>query len=120
MDEHGTIGAGVADDLVDRAIALLPEIGKSLYFAVARHPQAHGISLGQLKAMSYLFHHAPCAVRDVAEGLGISMPSASETLDRLVEIGLAERDIDPLDRRRAVVALTPQDRQLGTEVREER
>jgi DNA-binding MarR family transcriptional regulator len=110
----------VEDALVDQAIALLPEIGKSLYFAIARHPQARGISLGQLKALSYLFHHAPCAVRDVADGLGISMPSASETLDRLVELGMAERTTDPLDRRRAVVALTPEARRLGTEVREVR
>ena len=108
------------DDLVEQAIELLPEIGKSLYFAIARHPRAQGISLGQLKALGFLFHHAPCAVRDVADGLGISMPSASETIDRLVELGLAERATDPIDRRRAVVVLTPEAHRLGAEVREVR
>ena len=107
-DEATTIDRHVDDELTDRAIALLPEIGKSLYFAIARHPEAHGISLGQLKALGYLFNHAPCAVRDVADGLGISMPSASETVDRLVELGKVERTIDPVDRRRNVVAPTPE------------
>ena len=121
MDGQDQAKELVADDeVVDQAIVLLPEIGKSLYFVLARHPRAPGITLGQLKAMSYLLHHEPCAVRDVADGLGISMPSASETIDRLVELGLAERTTDPLDRRRAVVALTPEARRLGTEVREVR
>lgn len=110
----------VADRQVDQAIELLPEIGKSLYFAVARHPAMQGISLGHLKALGFLYHHAPCAVRDVAEGLGISMPSGSETVDRLVELGMVERAVDPLDRRRAVVALTPEAHRLGTEVRDVR
>ena len=110
----------VDDELVEQAITLLPQIGKSLYAALARNPQLDGIALGQIKAMSYLLNHGPCAVRDVAEGLGVSMPTASETLDRLTERGMAERSVDPADRRRAVVHLAPEARRIMGEVREVR
>jgi DNA-binding MarR family transcriptional regulator len=118
QDETVTDRATVAadDELVEEAIALLPEIGKSLYLAIARHAREAGLSPPQIKALGYLFHRGSCAVRDVADGLGISMATASETLDRLVELGLLERATDPVDRRRAIVALTPEAQRLLTEV----
>ena len=108
------------EELVEQVIALLPDVGKLLYSAIARHAREAGLSLPQIKALSYIFHRGPSGVRDVADGLGISMATASESLDRLVELGLLERATDPIDRRRAIVSLTPRAEGLLTEVVEVR
>jgi DNA-binding MarR family transcriptional regulator len=125
MDERDELEAGPAttpadEELVEQVMALLPDVGKLLYSAIARHAREAGLSLPQIKALSYLFHRGPSGVRDVADGLGISMATASESLDRLVELGLLERATDPVDRRRAIVALTPRAEGLLAEVDEVR
>ncbi|MEZ4507708.1 MAG: MarR family transcriptional regulator, partial [Thermomicrobiales bacterium] len=43
---------------------------------------------------------------ELASGLAVSLPSASELVDRLIERGLVEKSVDPSDRRRVLVALT--------------
>jgi DNA-binding MarR family transcriptional regulator len=110
----------VAEDQIEEAIRLLPEIGRSLYFALARHPSLEGIPPGQLKTLTFLCHQESCSVREFADAVGVSMATASETLDRLVDLGLAERTTDPADRRRAIVAPTPAARRIAAEVREVR
>jgi DNA-binding MarR family transcriptional regulator len=121
MDDH-TNGelTRVDDEQIEEAIRLLPEIGRSLYFALARHPSLVGIPPGQLKTLTFLCHQESCSVREFADAVGISMATASETLDRLVDLGLAERTTDPLDRRRAIIAPTPAARRIAAEVREVR
>ena len=101
------LSEAVDDELVERALPLLPEIGKLLYAAVSRHAEAAGLSLAQVKAMGYLAQHGHRTVGEIATGLGVSMPSASELVDRLVEAGLAERGANPDDRRQVRVWLTP-------------
>ena len=43
---------------------------------------------------------------ELAAGLGIGMPSASELVDRLESRGMVDRSVDPADRRRAIISLT--------------
>jgi DNA-binding MarR family transcriptional regulator len=121
---NGTIdqidGEVLDDEAIEETIRLLPEIGRSLYFALARHPRLDGVPLGQLKTLSVLCHQEPRSVREFADNLGVSMATASETLDRLVELGLAQRSTDPTDRRRVIVAPTPEARRIAAEVREVR
>lgn len=100
--------APAEEALVDRALPLLPEIGKLLYAAVARHPRAHGLSLGQIKATTFLALHGRRGVGEIAAGIGVSLPTASELVDRLVEIGFVERGPNPADRRQVLVWLTPE------------
>ena len=97
----------VSNDLVEHALPLLPELGKLLYAAVSRHAEAAGLSLAQMKALGYLAQHGNRTVGEIATGLGVSKPSASELVDRLVEAGLAERGANPDDRRQVRVWLTP-------------
>jgi DNA-binding MarR family transcriptional regulator len=110
--------AEIADDaLIERALPLLPEIGKLLYAAVSRHPEAAGLSLAQIKAMGHLSLHGRQSVGEIAQGLGVSLPSASELVDRLVERGLADRGANPADRRQVLVWLTPEAERFKTEMR---
>jgi DNA-binding MarR family transcriptional regulator len=110
MDARGDTGN---DELFERAIAALPEIGKSLYAGFVRRAEAIGLTLGQAKAMSHLYRFGPCPVKDVAAGLGLALPTASEALDRLVEAGMVTREANPHDRRQVLVSLTPAAREVG-------
>ena len=102
---------------MERAVCLLPEIGKLLYAAVARHPEAAGRSLGQIKLMAHLYQHGQQTVGEVATGLGVSMPTASELVDRLVEDGMVERTANPADRRQVLLGLTPKAHAFATRMR---
>ena len=48
---------------------------------------------------------------DVGRRLGVSKQAAGKTIDRLGELGYVERGVEPADRRRKLVRLTPR----GTE-----
>ena len=74
----------------------------------------HDLSLGQIKTLS-LLHEAsePLSVKELAERLGISLPSASRALDPLVRRRLVARKEDTDDRRVKRVALTARGRTLA-------
>jgi DNA-binding MarR family transcriptional regulator len=95
------------EQLVDEAVKLLPEIVKGAHAAKACLPALAGLSLAQAKATSHLYHSGPTPVGELANAIGLSMPAASELVDRLVEEGYAEREINPADRRQVLVSLTP-------------
>lgn len=111
------MGEGTIRDeaLIGEAVELIPRMGQCFYAAVSRLPQCAGRSLPQMKAMAFLYHQDTdrCTVGDLAHGLNVSMPAASEMVDRMVEDGLLERGVDPADRRRVLIALTPTARALG-------
>lgn len=65
------------------------------------------MTMAQMKALFVLHHDGPAKVSDVAEALGVSAPSMTGTLERLVRQGLVERRHDPSDRRLVINALTP-------------
>ena len=48
----------------------------------------------------------------IARHLGIGEPTASHLIDRLVQAGLVDRSEDPMDRRRAIVRLSPAGEEL--------
>jgi DNA-binding MarR family transcriptional regulator len=52
-------------------------------------------------------NNGPHTVRGLATGLNISKPAITRALDRLGELDLARRKVDPLDRRSVLVQRTP-------------
>jgi DNA-binding MarR family transcriptional regulator len=102
--------------LTREAILLLPEIGKCVIASIVRHPRLEGFTVPQIKAMAFVAHHAPCTVGELANGLGVAMATASEAVDRLAERSLIERQHDPADRRRVMIALTEQGQCLADEM----
>lgn len=75
-----------------------------------------GLTLGQTKALLLLASEGPeqaLTVGDVADRLGISLPSASRSTDGLVCAGLVERSEDPDDRRVRRLRLTPEGDELA-------
>lgn len=102
--------------LIDEAMAVVPLIGRRLHAIFAHHPITAGRPPGQMRAMFFLFKNERATVGDVAQALGVSMPTASELVDRLVEDGLAERGVNPSDRRQVLVWLTPKAHAFATKL----
>jgi DNA-binding MarR family transcriptional regulator len=78
-----------------------------------------GLSFIQVKALVSLAsdeggEHS--SVKDVAGGLGVSVPSASRAVDDLVKRGLATRVEDPDDRRLRRISLTAAGSELTDQV----
>jgi DNA-binding MarR family transcriptional regulator len=55
-------------------------------------------------------------IGDIADSLQVRQSSASLLVDRCVKRGLLERGEDPLDRRRAVISLTPEGQRILDEI----
>ncbi|SMC25020.1 DNA-binding transcriptional regulator, MarR family [Desulfacinum hydrothermale DSM 13146] len=78
--------------------------------------QAHGgrlarfgeISVSQLHALFFIRERGHMTIKDLAETLSVSAPSASSMVDRLVDKGLVMREPDPQDRRRVFVRISPE------------
>lgn len=77
-----------------------------------------GLSSGQLKTLMVLASHPRMSVSAVAETLEVSKPTASMLVDRLVQLGLAQRTEDPDDRRRTWVEPTTAGNELVTRLRQ--
>jgi DNA-binding MarR family transcriptional regulator len=103
-------GSSLEDD-VDRIVALYRQAGRRLR---AADPQdwAAGLSMPHIRVLFFLGKSGPSSVGDVAAGVGVSQPSATETLDKLVRHGLVERRPDTADRRVVRNALTAAGREM--------
>ncbi|MBI3971781.1 MAG: winged helix-turn-helix transcriptional regulator [Chloroflexi bacterium] len=93
------------DDVVDRIVALYRSAGRALR-AADPVDWAAGLTMPQLRVLFFLGRAGPASVGEVAAGVSVAQPSATETLDRLVRAGLVERTVDACDRRVARNALT--------------
>jgi len=102
--------------LVDEAVELLPRIGRQMQALFTCYAEAHGLTFGQIKALAYLHQNGRRTVGEVAEGLGLAMPTASELVDKLAERGLLEREVNPSNRRQVHVWLAEEAMAYGREV----
>ena len=76
------------------------------------------LTMAQLKTLIFVAHEGVCTVSHVADGLGIGRPAGSLLIDRLVQIGLVRRWEDSADRRRTLVELSQEGRDLAAQLYE--
>jgi DNA-binding MarR family transcriptional regulator len=77
-----------------------------------------GLTFTQMKVLMTLAgarEHAP-GLKPLAEGLGLSLPSASRAVDGLVKRALVARTEDPADRRQRLLALTGEGQALADRI----
>lgn len=67
----------------------------------------HGLTLDHWRVLAVLAEQPGLGMREVAAAAVVPAASLTRHVDRLVERGIVVRRIDPGDRRRAVVALSP-------------
>ena len=77
-----------------------------------------GLSFIQMKVLMTLAgaREAVPSLKQIAEGLGLSLPSASRAVDGLVKRDLAARTEDPMDRRQRLLALTDAGHELADRI----
>ncbi|GBC93754.1 putative HTH-type transcriptional regulator YusO [bacterium HR15] len=78
------------------------------------------ITYSQMQALRYLRTHRRVTVGDLAEGLNISYPSATNMVHRLEKKGLIRRIANPRDRRQVGLILTDEGRRLIEQIDQER
>jgi DNA-binding MarR family transcriptional regulator len=95
------------DAAVERMAGLLRQVMRLLRRGSPQDWMALDLTMAQMKVLFVLHHDGPAKVSDLAEALGVSAPSMTGTLERLVRQGLVERRDDPADRRLVINTLTP-------------
>src|SRR5258708_35311024 len=78
----------------------------------ARFLKQKELNYAQYGTLMRLYHHGDCAVSDLSKPFGITMPAASQLVDKLVQEGLVERTESVHDRRMKQLALTSQGRAM--------
>ena len=89
---------------------LLSSTHRDLFAAIEKA----GLSITQVKCLQVLYDaDAPQSLGAVSEGLGLSLPAISRTVDALVRRGDVKREEDPRDRRSKLVTVTARGRQTS-------
>jgi DNA-binding MarR family transcriptional regulator len=102
--------------LVEEGVALLPQLGPALFGTIQHVAQAHRLTLAQIKVVLQVATYGQMTISEIACRLSVSMPAASEIVDRLVDAGHLVRASDPADRRRVLIDATPATVRLAEEV----
>ncbi len=72
-----------------------------------RRQRKPGLSVPQFRILVMLNRHQGASLSEVAEHMGLTLPSISKMVDGLVVRDLLTRGTDPGDRRRLTLSLTP-------------
>ncbi|MGC8633272.1 MAG: MarR family winged helix-turn-helix transcriptional regulator [Candidatus Limnocylindrales bacterium] len=94
------------DDVASVILEGVPLIMRAIR-ARMREGRPAGISVAQFRALLYLRRRPGSGLSEIADQLGTSVPAASELVSRLVREDLVERELDPLERRRIRLTLSP-------------
>lgn len=106
------------DGRVEATIELYESLVRSLKSESMNHWVALNLTTAQLKVLFSLTYRGPATIGQVAEMLGVSLPTASHLVDKLVQSGFVDRAEDPADRRRMVARTSPKGEELVTRLRE--
>ena len=85
-----------------------------------RQQTAHGLSPTQLTALAAIHKSGPVTLGALAELEQVAPPTITKVADKLQELGLIERQVDPADRRFVRVAVTTTGRETIDRMRAER
>ncbi|MDR3559333.1 MAG: MarR family transcriptional regulator [Candidatus Pacebacteria bacterium] len=92
------------DDQISQIITLMSTIRNLMHGRVA-DKKVNGISFLQLVTLRYIKEDKPL-MKDIADFLTITPPSATSFVETLCQAGLAARFADPDDRRAVRIAIT--------------
>ncbi len=95
-----------AESLALGFVTLIPQMMGVLRRHLRAGPQLE-LRPGQFRMMLLLQMFGPASLSDVADRLGLTLPSASKLAEELGKIGFIARRTDLADRRRIVLSLTP-------------
>ena len=106
--------------LSQRAAATVPRLVRLLRETLGEGCALKQLSMTQVRAMSHLLRYPGETLTSLAAELGIALGTASETIDRLVELSMVERQTNPANRRQVLLSLTPDAAAMAREIGRQR
>jgi DNA-binding MarR family transcriptional regulator len=94
-----------AEDCAREILDVVPEVMRDIRLHMRSHREAD-LSLTEFRALAYLGRHRGASLSDLAEYIGLGLPSMSKVIDQLAARGLVSRQEDATDRRRLALCLT--------------
>ncbi len=98
-------------DCARRVLEVVPSVMRAVRAEMRRH-RASDLSVSQFRALVFLSRHEGASLSDVADHIGLTLPSMSNMIDGLVERRLVTRKDLPADRRRNTLSLTRAGREI--------
>jgi DNA-binding MarR family transcriptional regulator len=94
--------------LVDACAARLVEIAPLAvrFMRAQMRKRLPTLTMAQFRALAFLYRRRDCSVSVLADHLGVTLPTASALVARLVRRGLATRTTNMMNRRQAMLRLT--------------
>lgn len=92
--------------LVQRILDLTESLQHILRRVLPTNWSTLDLTMSQLKVVFLLYAQGPAHMSRLATALGVSLPTATGIVDRLVERGLVTREESPGDRRLVVIRLS--------------
>ena len=86
-------------------LEVVPQVVQALRVEM-RAQRSHELTVPQFRTLAYISRHPCCSLSAVAEFIGLTLPAMSTLVNGLVEQGLVQREIDPVDRRRVHLTVT--------------
>ena len=98
--------ANLAQECAHAVMQTVPVVMRAIRMEMRRNG-APLLSIPQVRTLAYLHHSPGSCLFPLAEHLGVTRPTASTIVERLVRRGMVSRAEDPRERRRVVLRLTP-------------
>lgn len=111
-----TTPAPQPEDCAADVLDTVPAVMDALRGAMRAHVGEH-LSVPQFRCLNFVANKPGASIGDVANFLGVTMPTASAMVDRLVRAGSVLPDTDPQDRRRSRLQITEAGRAQLREIR---
>ena len=93
------------DTCAQEILDVVPAVMRAIRTELRRHRTAD-LSVPQFRTLAYIDRNAATSLSDVAEHIGLTLPSMSKIVDGLVTRKFVTRQTHPADRRRMTLALT--------------
>lgn len=93
------------DTCAQEILEVVPAVMRSIRAELRRH-RAADLSVPQFRTLAFVERQADASLSDVAEHIGLTLPSMSKIVDGLVARKFVTRQTHPTDRRRMTLTLT--------------
>ena len=105
------------DTCARELLEVMPLVMQDLRQTMRSHSAAD-LRVPELRSLAFLRHSPGSNLTDLAEYIGVSLPSMSKLVDALSSRGLIDRQADPADRRRVRLQLTSEGASVLARARE--
>jgi DNA-binding MarR family transcriptional regulator len=93
------------DVCAQEILEVVPVVMRTIRAELRRHRTAD-LSVPQFRALAFIDRNVDASLSDVAEHIGLTLPSMSKIVEGLVHRKLVTRQTHPTDRRRMTLTLT--------------